>query len=399
MKTNSFILRHLIGIIVVLSLSNITLAGSPLWTFTPLTDTTLSVPSNDTAIVQYQVTNRSARTHTLTMRPIVGITQVTSGIGICANPFILNGNSSCTLSLEIDGSQLISPISDGPIICEQGSMFQCYRPSSSNILHITQGMPNPDFSVTEINPSSGSASGGTGVTITGTGFASISDVTFDGIAATSINVVNSTTLTAVSPAHTAGNVDVVITNSSSESVTLTNGYTYLATAVGQTAYGGVIGCLNGGINNLISAIADNSAGIGWGGSGIILNASSTTDGATNTATIVSALGVNGGTPYPAQICNDYEIDSQGNSPCEAGNTCYNDWFLPAGNNSTASGQLNCLYTNNVAIGGFTSESGYWSSTEGDALNAWYEYFSNGYANSAFKSFITIRVRCVRAFVP
>jgi fructose/tagatose bisphosphate aldolase len=73
-------------------------------------------------------------------------------------------------------------------------------------------------------------------------------VTFGGSAATSVNVVNSTTVTAVTPAHAAGAVDVVITTPSG-SATDTNGYTYLTTAVGQSAYGGKIACLNGSLNN------------------------------------------------------------------------------------------------------------------------------------------------------
>src|SRR5262249_55489101 len=60
--------------------------------------------------------------------------------------------------------------------------------------------------------------GGTQVTITGTGFSgtsptwSASAVSFGGVAATSFVVVNSTTITAVSPAEAQGTVDVLVTN-------------------------------------------------------------------------------------------------------------------------------------------------------------------------------------------
>jgi hypothetical protein len=189
---------------------------------------------------------------------------------------------------------------------------------------------------------------------------------------------------------------VVITTPSG-SATNTNGYTYLTTAVGQSAYGGTIACLNGSLNNLIAATADNSTSIQWGGAGTPTNATSITDGATNNVTIVAMVGANGGTPYAAQLCSDYEIDSQGNNPCASGNTCYNDWFLPAGNNTTPSGQLNCLYANQSVVGGFAS-AGYWSSTEGDPFNAWVQSFSNGSQNLRGKIF-SQRVRCVRAFTP
>lgn len=64
-------------------------AGSPLWTFEPLIATTITVPENGYAVIQYQVTNQSYRPHTLTIKPMQSITQLTTGLGICGNPFVL----------------------------------------------------------------------------------------------------------------------------------------------------------------------------------------------------------------------------------------------------------------------------------------------------------------------
>jgi len=113
-------------------------AETPLWTFDPLTATTVSVPANGSAIVQYRVTNQSSRPHTLIMQPIQGIAQITTGLGVCGNPFVLSGKNSCILFLQINGSQLNSPIVDGPVVCQQGSTNQCYRPSSANNLKISR---------------------------------------------------------------------------------------------------------------------------------------------------------------------------------------------------------------------------------------------------------------------
>lgn len=124
---------------LLLSLSALLHAGSPVWTLTPLTATTLSVPSNATATVQYQVTNQSTKTHMLFMQSIQGITQLTTGLGVCGNPFVLTGKASCTLSLQVNGNQLTHSITDGPIVCEQGSTLQCYKPSPSNVLNINVG--------------------------------------------------------------------------------------------------------------------------------------------------------------------------------------------------------------------------------------------------------------------
>jgi hypothetical protein len=122
----------------LLSITALSYAGAPLWTFSPLTDTTASVPSNNTAMIQYIITNQSSRVHTLSMQALSGIMQLTTGLGVCGNPFVLTGKASCTLSLQVNGSQLTSPINDGPIVCEQSSTLQCYRPAATDILHITQ---------------------------------------------------------------------------------------------------------------------------------------------------------------------------------------------------------------------------------------------------------------------
>lgn len=391
MKVLSFI-PGILGSMMALCFLSTADAGSPLWTFTPLTETTLSVLSGETYYVQYKVTNQSSRVHTLTMQPIQGITQQTTGPGICGNPFVLTGKAFCTLSLQVNGSQLTQPILDGPIVCEQGSILQCYRPASANILHITQAT-DAGITLTNVSPSSGAASGGTGVTLMGTGLTGATSVTFGGAAATSVNVVDSTRVTAVTPAHAVGAVDVVITTPSGSATY--SSYTYETTAVGQPAYGGKIACLNGGFNNLIAATADNDMVVIWGDDNETTGATSITNGAENTDKIVDALGVS--TNYAARVCSEYAVDSQGNAPCQQGNACYSDWFLPAGNNTGISGQLNCLYVNKTNIGGFASTP-YWSSTENDQFYANAQNFSNGTESNFSKNF-PLHVRCVRGFTP
>jgi len=164
-------------------------------------------------------------------------------------------------------------------------------------------------------------------------------------------------------------------------------------AIGDPADGGVIACMNGGLNNLVVPTTDNNTRIEWGISGITTNATSTTDGATNTATIVAALGSG---IYAAEICSTYS----------AAGGFTSGWFLPAGNNVTTAGQLNCFYTNRTAIAtgaavsggsGFASAS-YWSSTEVSLNFAWGQNFSNGDQVSIDK-LNNRRVRCSRAFIP
>ena len=72
----------------------------------------------------------------------------------------------------------------------------------------------PAPTVTKVTPAAGQTHGGTRVTITGTGFCDgVTSVTFGGIAATGVVVISDTKLTATSPAHAGGIVDVRVTNS------------------------------------------------------------------------------------------------------------------------------------------------------------------------------------------
>ncbi|MDR3502421.1 MAG: IPT/TIG domain-containing protein, partial [Legionella sp.] len=97
-----------------------------------------------------------------------------------------------------------------------------------------------------ISPISGSVTGGTTVTITGTGFIPGMTVSFGGVAATDVEAVNATTLTAVTPSHAAGVVDVVVNNGVS-SATSVGAYTYIANAPVLTAISPATGGVNGGI--------------------------------------------------------------------------------------------------------------------------------------------------------
>ena len=81
--------------------------------------------------------------------------------------------------------------------------------------------------VTAISPTSGPTAGGTSVTITGTNFTGATAVTIGGTAATSVVVVNATTITAVTPAGTAGAQNVTVTTPGGTG-TGTNLYTYVA---------------------------------------------------------------------------------------------------------------------------------------------------------------------------
>lgn len=69
----------------------------------------------------------------------------------------------------------------------------------------------PAPTVTDVKPGSGPTTGGTTVTIVGTGLYNATAVKFGGVSAASFNVVSSTSITAVTPVEEAGTADVTVT--------------------------------------------------------------------------------------------------------------------------------------------------------------------------------------------
>jgi hypothetical protein len=126
---------------------------------------------------------------------------------------------------------------------------------------------------------------------------------------------------------------------------------------------------------------DQSADIAWNngtGNWTVTGATSTTDGVSNTVTLDGLADA--GSPYQAaKLCAD--LNAHGHT----------DWYLPARN------ELNVLYTNLAAIGGFDTRVGtssYWSSTDATNATAWIQIFFNGFQLSNNKN-NTHAVRCAR----
>lgn len=101
----------------------------------------------------------------------------------------------------------------------------------TTVADVVQIQVHPAPTVTVATPNTGTKAGGTSVTLTGTNFrvGTTPTVTFGGLAATSVVVVNATTITCVTPAHDAFTTfiaDVVVTNIDGQEGTRTAGYTF-----------------------------------------------------------------------------------------------------------------------------------------------------------------------------
>ena len=133
-------------------------------------------------------------------------------------------------------------------------------------------------------------------------------------------------------------------------------------------------------HGLIAATSDLSTRPRW------YNGTYTTTGATGTAigtglsntnTIIASQGATA-TSYAAGLARAYTGGG------------YTDWYLPSKE------ELNILYINKVAIGGFSDYVYYWSSTEYDNYNVWANYLGIGMLVDRGKS-NTYTVRAIRSF--
>ena len=157
--------------------------------------------------------------------------------------------------------------------------------------------------------------------------------------------------------------------------------------IGESYGGGIVFYVyDGGQHGLIASDADQSAAILWY-NGIVRHTGTTGDGlgagAMNTAIIVAAqIADNETGNFAAKLCADYSVT--------VGGVTYGDWYLPSKH------ELNLLYLQKTVVGGFASDI-YWSSTEYDNIDAWFQYFSDGAQYPANKSMYNSYVRAVRAF--
>ncbi|WP_104667012.1 fibronectin type III domain-containing protein [Ensifer adhaerens] len=110
------------------------------------------------------------------------------------------------------------------------------RAPQTNTISVT--LPNAFPTISSVSPTTGSPTGGTSVTITGSGFTGATSVKFGSASATSFTVDSATQITAVAPAGAAGPADIVVTTGSG-TVTLASGFNYLVVPPGAPTIGTV----------------------------------------------------------------------------------------------------------------------------------------------------------------
>lgn len=147
----------------------------------------------------------------------LSVSGLPSGATSAFNPTSITGTGSSTLTV---GTATTTPAGTYPLTITGTSG------SLSHTAQVTLVVKGPPPTVTAISPTSGPMSGGTAVSITGTNFMPGASVSFGGTAGTNVNETSSTSIQAITPKHSPGTVNVVVTNPDGQSATLTNGFTY-----------------------------------------------------------------------------------------------------------------------------------------------------------------------------
>lgn len=173
------------------------------------------------------------------VNPSIAITPTAPENALCGMFGIMEGNLRCTFG---DGYTELADFG----VANIGSYTE-YRTSTDtnidmtidggsglnhvNIFGVEVQEPASVTSITDVSPASGSTAGGTPVTITGTGFLAGDGIRFGANDATSVVIVNSTTITCVTPAGSAGAVDVHLRRGGSNIATDAGAFTYVDPAL------------------------------------------------------------------------------------------------------------------------------------------------------------------------
>lgn len=125
--------------------------------------------------------------------------------------------------------RMLQPNVLGNLVRAAGSLNSVRKEKGEIIFKPARGANPP--AILTVSPKEGPGAGGTTVVITGTDFVNPVTVSFGGASA-AVTFDSITQLTAVTPAHAAGQADVVVTNPDLQPDTLNGGFTYVGSGGG-----------------------------------------------------------------------------------------------------------------------------------------------------------------------
>ena len=218
-----------------------------------------STPSGVAGTVDIQIINPDGQEFTLssayTYRPAPVITSVTPNVV----PVTLGGEITIAGSNFISGATVKLGSTPCPVSSSTSTSITCDAPPVAEAGVLPVYVTNPDEqmgtqtnalsyraapTISAISPEDGTTTGGTEITITGTGFMEDPVVTIGGLSCLNIQFLSATSVKCNVPVGTSGSKTVILENTDAQSVALANAYTYYTPAnlewdITSHDYGGV----------------------------------------------------------------------------------------------------------------------------------------------------------------
>ena len=147
-----------------------------------------------------------------------------------------SGNPSTSIDVGNVTSRAVTGLTAGTTYYFRVVAYNTSGQQSAPSTQVTYAVPAAPSAptITSVSPTSGPATGGTQITITGTNFVTGATVRVGGALAPGITLLSSTQLRATTPAGSAGARDVQVTNASGSSATRVGGFTYTAPSTTPT---------------------------------------------------------------------------------------------------------------------------------------------------------------------
>jgi YVTN family beta-propeller protein len=241
-----------------------------------------AVPPSVTAIAPDRGPSSGGTTVTLTGSRLTGTTAVTfDGTPASGVTVVDDTTVTATAPAHTAGTVGVSLTARGRTVTAGTYTYQRYAPT-----------------ITAVTPARGPASGGTAVTITGTGFTGATAVAFGAVPAASFTVRSDTEITATSPAATtAGPADVTVTTPAGAGTTSpADRYTYTRDTTRLTAAPLLFSLPPGQLNinlNLSATLTDTTTGRPISGATVKFTVGTTTvcSATTNAAGVATCAGL------------------------------------------------------------------------------------------------------------
>jgi hypothetical protein len=272
-------------------------------------DTPFSITSGTASV---SVTNSDGQSHSLTSGFLYILPPTISGVS--PNAGALAGGTTLTISgssfftgatVTVGATACTSPTVVGP------TSITCILPAmAAGAYDVVVTNPDTQFvtassaytyqvppTISSVSPASGALAGGTSITLTGTDFVTGASVTVGGLTCSSVVVVNSTSITCVTPANSVGTYAITVTNSDGQNDSVGGLYTYQAapsvasvTPASGALAGGTLITITGA--NFIAGAAVNVGASACTGVSVVSSTSITCNTPANAAGVYSITVTN-----------------------------------------------------------------------------------------------------------